>query len=231
MRRRDRNARSVRPRIRPCTPSPAVSMAVWPHKGSPHPHRRDRRPQLGKRQGQAPPPKKGPPRHIATAGASVLGALGRHAFLGIGGEARIPGIIVGASVPGAPFHRHNRTLTVMHLAVKEHTIFVSHCISSKYKNKMSLECSISRSQGTHQILVDQSQNSPEVVGTNYEKPLSVYSERGLEWCHQEMSSISKWLYIFALKNRNKRNLPLLLHLISTPFCSVSQSRVPTLMQR
>jgi len=51
------------------------------------------------------------------------------------------------------------------------------------------------------------------------------------WCHQKMSSISKWLYIFALKNRNKRNLPLLLHLNSAPFCSVSQSRVPTLMQR
>ena len=34
------------------------------------------------------------------------------------------------------------------------------------------------------------------------------------WCHQKMSSISKWLYIFALKNRNKRNLPLLLHLSS-----------------
>ena len=51
------------------------------------------------------------------------------------------------------------------------------------------------------------------------------------WCHQEMSFISKWLYIFALKNRNKRNLPLLLHLISALFCSVSQSRVPTLMQR
>ena len=50
------------------------------------------------------------------------------------------------------------------------------------------------------------------------------------WCHQEMSFISKWLYIFALKNRNKRNLPLLLHLNSAPFCSVSQSRVPTLMQ-
>ena len=53
----------------------------------------------------------------------------------------------------------------------------------------------------------------------------------LTWCHQKMSFISKWLYIFALKNRNKRNLPLLLHLISAPFCSVSQSRVPTLMQR
>ena len=53
----------------------------------------------------------------------------------------------------------------------------------------------------------------------------------LMWCHQKMSFISKWLYIFALKNRNKRNLPLLLHLISAPFCSVSQSRVPTLMQR
>ena len=51
------------------------------------------------------------------------------------------------------------------------------------------------------------------------------------WCHQKMSFISKWLYIFVLKNRNKRNLPLLLHLISAPFCSVSQSRVPTLMQR
>ena len=50
------------------------------------------------------------------------------------------------------------------------------------------------------------------------------------WCHQKMSFISKWLYIFALKNRNKRNLPLLLHLISALFCSVSQSRVPTLMQ-
>lgn len=52
-----------------------------------------------------------------------------------------------------------------------------------------------------------------------------------KWYHQKMSYISKWLYIFALKNRNKRNLPLLLHLISAPFCSVSQSRVPTLMQR
>ena len=51
------------------------------------------------------------------------------------------------------------------------------------------------------------------------------------WCHQKMSFISKWLYIFALKNRNKRNLPLLLHLISALFCSVSQSRVPTLMQK
>lgn len=51
-----------------------------------------------------------------------------------------------------------------------------------------------------------------------------------KWCHQKTSFISKWLYIFALKNRNKRNLPLLLHLISAPFCSVSQSRVPTLMQ-
>ena len=47
----------------------------------------------------------------------------------------------------------------------------------------------------------------------------------------EMSFISKWLYIFALKNCNKRNLPLLLHLNSALFCSVSQSRVPTLMQR
>ena len=53
----------------------------------------------------------------------------------------------------------------------------------------------------------------------------------LLWCHQKTSFISKWLYIFALKNRNKRNLPLLLHLISAPFCSVSQSRIPTLMQR
>ena len=51
------------------------------------------------------------------------------------------------------------------------------------------------------------------------------------WCHQEMSFISKWLYIFALKNRDERNLPLLLHLNSAPFCSVSQSLVPTLMQR
>ena len=51
------------------------------------------------------------------------------------------------------------------------------------------------------------------------------------WCHQKMSFISKWLYIFALKNCYKRNLPLLLHLISALFCSVSQSRVPTLMQR
>ena len=50
------------------------------------------------------------------------------------------------------------------------------------------------------------------------------------WCHQKTSFISKWLYIFALKNRNKRNLPLLLHLNSAPFCSVSQSRVPTLMK-
>ena len=49
--------------------------------------------------------------------------------------------------------------------------------------------------------------------------------------HQKMNSISKWLYIFALKKCSKRNLPLLLHLISAPFCSVSQSRVPTLMQR
>ena len=53
----------------------------------------------------------------------------------------------------------------------------------------------------------------------------------LSWCHQEMSFISKWLYIFALKNRDERNLPLLLHLNSAPFCSVSQSLVPTLMQR
>ena len=51
------------------------------------------------------------------------------------------------------------------------------------------------------------------------------------WCHQKTSFISKWLYIFVLKNRNKQNLPLLLHLISALFCSVSQSRVPTLMQR
>ena len=51
------------------------------------------------------------------------------------------------------------------------------------------------------------------------------------WCHQKMSSIPKWLYIFALKNCNKRNFPLLLHLISAQFCSVSQSQVPTLMQR
>ena len=50
------------------------------------------------------------------------------------------------------------------------------------------------------------------------------------WCHQKMSFISKWLYIFALKNRNKRNLPLLLHLISALFCSVSQRQVPTLVQ-
>ena len=51
------------------------------------------------------------------------------------------------------------------------------------------------------------------------------------WCHQKTGSISKWLYILALKNRYKRNLPLLLHLNSALFCSVSQSRVPTLMQR
>ena len=51
------------------------------------------------------------------------------------------------------------------------------------------------------------------------------------WCHQKTSFISKWLYIFALKNRCKRNLPLLLHLNSAPFCSVSQSRVHTLLQR
>ena len=51
------------------------------------------------------------------------------------------------------------------------------------------------------------------------------------WCHQKTNFIPKWLYIIALKNRNKRNLPLLLHLISAPFCSVSQSRVPTLLQR
>jgi len=51
------------------------------------------------------------------------------------------------------------------------------------------------------------------------------------WCHRKMSFISKWLYIFALKNHNERNLLLLLHLISAPFCSVSQSRVPTLMLR
>ena len=101
------------------------------------------------------------------------------------GGARIPGIIVRASVPGAPFHRHNRTLTVMHLAVKKHPIFVSHCISSKYKNKMSLECSISRSQGTHQILVDQSQNSPEVVGNNYEQTPTERICGGFEWCHRE----------------------------------------------
>ena len=45
-----------------------------------------------------------------------------------------------------------------------------------------------------------------------------------------MSFISKWLYIFALKNRNKRNLQLFLHLNSAPFCNVSQSQVPTMMQ-
>lgn len=52
-----------------------------------------------------------------------------------------------------------------------------------------------------------------------------------KWCHRKTNFIPKWLYIFALKNRNKHNLPLLLHLISALFCSVSQSRVPTLMQR
>ena len=68
---------------------------------------------------------------------------------------------------------------------------------------------------------------------NYKKKSSYFNSNcfSLLWCHQEMSFISKWLYIFALKNRNKRNLPLLLHLISALFCSVSQSRVPTLMQR
>ena len=40
------------------------------------------------------------------------------------------------------------------------------------------------------------------------------------WCHQEMSFISKWLYIFTLKNRNKRNLPLLLHLSSKTLLGV-----------
>ena len=40
------------------------------------------------------------------------------------------------------------------------------------------------------------------------------------WCHQKMSFISKWLYIFALKNRNKRNLPLLLHLSSKSLLGV-----------
>lgn len=60
---------------------------------------------------------------------------------------------------------------------------------------------------------------------------SVYKQEIVHGFHQKMSFISKWLYIFALKNRNGRNLPLLLHLISAPFCSVSQSRVPTLMQR
>ena len=40
------------------------------------------------------------------------------------------------------------------------------------------------------------------------------SARLFLWCHQEMRPISKWLYIFSLKNRNKRNLPLLLHLSS-----------------
>ena len=34
------------------------------------------------------------------------------------------------------------------------------------------------------------------------------------WCHQKTSFIPKWLYIFLLKNRNKRNLPLLIHLSS-----------------
>ncbi len=52
----------------------------------------------------------------------------------------------------------------------------------------------------------------------------------LLWYHQKTNFIPKWLYIFALKNRNKHNLPLFLHLNSAPFCSVSQSRVPTLMQ-
>jgi len=50
------------------------------------------------------------------------------------------------------------------------------------------------------------------------------------WCHQKTSSISKWLYIFALKNCNKRNLPLLLYLVSELLCSVSQRQVPTLVQ-
>ena len=54
--------------------------------------------------------------------------------------------------------------------------------------------------------------------------------KSLSWCHRETSFISKWLYIFVLKNRYKRNLPLLLHPNSALFCSVSQSRVPTLMQ-
>ena len=40
------------------------------------------------------------------------------------------------------------------------------------------------------------------------------------WCHQKMSFISKWLYIFALMNRNKRNLPLLLHLSSKSLLGV-----------
>ena len=58
-----------------------------------------------------------------------------------------------------------------------------------------------------------------------------YKNLSSSWCHQKMSFISKWLYIFALKNRIKHNLPLLLHLNPAPFCSVSQSRVPTFMQR
>ncbi len=59
----------------------------------------------------------------------------------------------------------------------------------------------------------------------------VIFELWFKWFHQKMSFISKWLYIFTLKNCFKRNLPPLLHLISAPFCSVSQSRVPTLVQR
>ncbi len=69
-------------------------------------------------------------------------------------------------------------------------------------------------------------------GTPSNVLFSVYDPFAIENKFQlKMSFISKWLYIFALKNRNKCNLPLFLHLNSALFCSVSQSRVPTLMQR
>ena len=64
------------------------------------------------------------------------------------------------------------------------------------------------------------------VGANRIRPINVFvANRIRPIFHWEMDTI------FALKNRYKRNLPLLLHLISAPFCSVSQSRVPTLLQR
>ena len=59
----------------------------------------------------------------------------------------------------------------------------------------------------------------------------LYNNCLFPYCPQDWSFIPKWPYISALKNRNKRNLPLLFHLISEAFCSVSQSRVPTLRHK
>lgn len=66
--------------------------------------------------------------------------------------------------------------------------------------------------------------------TNKKEQL-LHRNRLFPYCPQDRSFIPKWPYISALKNRDKHNLPLLLHLISEPFCSVSQSRVPTFLHK